>query len=180
MAKVPEFTSLEEDVFNILGNRIKNITKEEKLEMIKELDSDKINMVDKKGNTILYYSVVMDLIDIIKYLLSCPNIDINKSSRSLLHAAELHTDKTILRLLLTNPNIDVNTRDEYNYTILRWLVSDDEEEMKENIEIIKMILEFPDVEILNNLSKYESPMEDAKIFGYMEVIKMFEEYLERN
>lgn len=170
MAKVAEFISLEKEVFDIIGNRVKNISKEEKLEIVKELSVDKINMVDEKGDTLLYYSVVMGLTDVVRYLLSCPNIDVNKSNKSILDAAYIMTNKTNLKLLLKHPNIDINMKNNWGYTLLHFAVI---YRLGKTIEIIRMILEFPNVDI-------SFAMKEAKECKFEEVIKLLEEYSEKN
>lgn len=112
--------------FNLVESKIKNLglitacanNNVEILEKILKFDSIDVNTVDKKGLTPLMHAIQKSCLEIIKLLLSHPQIDINKHSgqynkNALAIAIDTGYDEIIM-LLLDNKNINLNCKRKIN------------------------------------------------------------------
>lgn len=104
-----------------------------------------INIRDRNGCTALMWAILYGSINIVKFLLSLPNIDVNiqnnsKSVNALIIASALGYDK-IVTLLLTVPGIKINAQDSDGETALMWAAK------KGYQNVVRCLLAAPEIDI---------------------------------
>ena len=105
-----------------------------------------VNSKDEKGITGLMWAVVTKNNEVLKMLLSVPNLNVNSvayGGLSALHAAvgRETNDIEALKLLLNVPNINVNIVDSEGESVVHWAVK------YEHIEELKLLLDVPNIDL---------------------------------
>lgn len=85
-------------------------------EIVPMCNTEEINYSDDTTDTPLRSMIKCDHIDMVKLLLSCPTIDVNKDFP--LHLATFHQDVEIVKLLLAHPDIQINATNAQGETAL--------------------------------------------------------------
>ena len=110
-------------------------------EMIRDIKNDpefNINLCDRFGQSFLMNAIKYERVELVEYLLSNPNININNGCRrkyTALHILCIYTNNIhILKLLLGHRNIDINKRDYLKGTALHCACYND------RVEIVRELL----------------------------------------
>lgn len=115
-----------------------------------------VNARGQKECTPLILAVQCGHTDIVKYLLTITDIDINiraEHGGSAFSVACFSGHEEIVQLLLKMPGIDVNNQNQFGATGLMQLVTASESDYSKRINILKLLLEFPGINLVAKLNK---------------------------
>ncbi|MCP4748815.1 MAG: ankyrin repeat domain-containing protein [Desulfobacteraceae bacterium] len=128
-----------------------------------------VNQADNNGITLLHLAAHEGHIEVVKLLLSHPNIDVNQADNNgitLLHLAARRGHVEIVKLLLSRPGIDVNKADNYGWTPLSMAAG------RGHVEIVKFLLSRPGIDV-NKADKWsQTPLYWAAEYGHVDFVKL--------
>ena len=96
-----------------------------------------INYVEPKCFPALHLAVIYGNVEILKEILSRPELDINKldyRTDTALHIAAISGNVEVVRMLLSHPNIDLNILNRFNESSLYHAI------MRGHLEIVKLLV----------------------------------------
>lgn len=133
-----------------------------------------VNSTTDEGLTALSLACSCRHVDIVEFLLSCENIDVNKENDNkgghfplFVACSSLDIEVAIVKLLLSHPNIDVNKRTNNNGTALNMVCG------LKNIEIIKLLLDHPEIDHNRAMSDHNTETPTSTY----DAIKSFRRYI---
>jgi len=160
-----------ENILRTLTNLFKlfnNLDKNSLINQINDFNHSIINYQNDAGETPLHYAAMNNDLNLMKLLLSHPNINVNIKNKSCQTPIFFVRSKEALQLLLKHPFVDINTKNLDGNTLLH--VTDNKNMIKillgdrridpnisnlegdsalftENVEKIKILLDFPRVNV---------------------------------
>lgn len=140
--------------------------------LLKKID---VNVKDTRygsvGYTALIHAATNGHIDIIKFLLQVPGIDVNaheQNGDTALMWAAYRRDKNIIKMLLQHPEIDINAQNNRGYTALH-----EATEYLYSLDIIQLLLSAPDININAQDNEGNSPLMIATNRNFGNLVKFF-------
>ena len=168
----------------------KPIENEFNIEVMKAILSNYEKQIQSQntGKTLLHLGCESQNIQVVKYILSLKNVDVNatykigESSKSALHIAVEKNNIEIVKLLLEQPEIDVNSIsiEKTNKTCEKAPLHIAVE--KNNIEIVKLLLEQPEIDVNSisiektNKTCEKAPLHIAVENKYIDIVQLLLEH----
>ena len=122
----------------------------------------------------LHWAIYGDYPEIVEFLLTIPDIDVNDKANTNIEPLRLAAQKsnTIFKLLLSAPEIDVNVTDEDGFSIL-WQAADEGD-----VEIVELLLASPNIDVNQGIITKDSSvpiptLNNSYIKSYHEIGQMF-------
>lgn len=123
-----------------------------------------VNARDDWDCTALMHAIMYNRENIVKFLLSIPDVNVNalnKSGFTAVMEATIKGHENILKLLLQIPNLDINIRSKPNcYTTLTYAIN------KRDENIVRLVLGFPGINVNIQNSNGITALMDTAILGY--------------